>query len=121
MKGLLKFVIAAAVVYACFQGSRAAWKYYQFKDATYQTILFGSTSTIGALQEQILRRAAEFEVPIQPQDLEITRDGPRTVARASYTEPVEILPSYTYPFKFHFQVDALSVRPTTAEDVIPPQ
>ena len=121
MKTLIKLLLAGAVIYACFQGSRAAWKYYQFKDAVHQTILFGGTTTIGALQEQILRRAAELDVPIQPQNLEITRDGARTLARATYTEPVEVLPSYRYPFNFKFEVDTLAVRPPTVDDIVPPQ
>ena len=118
MKTIVKLIIAAAVIHACFRGSQAAWGYYQFKDAAQQTIIFGYGSTVGQLEEQILRRAADFDVPIQPENLEVTRDGARTIAEASYTKSVELLPSYKYPFKFDFKVDALAMNPTVAEEVI---
>lgn len=119
MKTLIKLLLSAAVIYACVQGARAAWTYYQFKDAAQQTLIFGGGSSIGELQQRILIRAAELEVPIQPQELQINRDGPRTVAEAAYTQPVELLPSYTYPIRFRFRVDALAVRPATASDALP--
>lgn len=118
MKTLIKLLIVAAVLHACARGAMAAWDYYQFKDAAYQTILFGAGQPVGLLQEQILRRAAEFQVPVQAENVQVTRDGPRTMAQASYTQPVEFLPKYAYPVKFSFTVDALSVRPVTAMDLI---
>ena len=108
MKVIIKLLIVAAVLNACVRGAMAAWTYYQFKDAASQTILFGADASVGQLQEQILRRAAEFDVPITPENLVVSRDGPRTVAETSYTQPVELVPSYRHPFKFSFKVDALS-------------
>jgi hypothetical protein len=109
MKTILKLLLAAAVLNACARGAAAAWTYYQFKDATEQTILFGGDATVEVLHEQILRRAAELEVPVDPQRVEVTRDGARTLARASYTQAVEVFPSYEYPFEFEFNVQALSI------------
>ena len=104
MKTILKLLLVAAVLNACVRGASAAWTYYQFKDTTEQTLLFGGDAAVDTLKEQIMRRAAELEVPIDPQQLEVTRDGPRTAARASYTQPVEIFPGFQYPFTFEFNV-----------------
>ena len=118
MKTIIKLVIAAIVLNACARAGQAAWQYYQLKDAAQQTVIFGADATMRQIHDQIMRRAAELEVPLPAEGLEITRDGPRTVARAAYTQQVELFPRYQYPFKFTFSVDALSVKPTKAEDLI---
>jgi hypothetical protein len=118
MKTIIKLLIVVAILNACARGAMAAWTYYQFKDAASQTILFGGNASTGQLQEQILRRAAELDVPIEPQNLTVTRDGPRTVAEASYTQPVELVPTYEHPVTFSFTVDALSFTTKSPPDVI---
>ena len=117
MKVIIKLLIVAAVLNACARSAMAAWTYYQFKDAASQTILFGADASIEQLQEQILRRAADLEVPISPENLVVHRDGPRTIAEASYTQPVELVPSYKHPFTFSFKVDALSYTGKNSPDV----
>jgi hypothetical protein len=109
LKTIIKLLIVVAILNACARGAMAAWTYYQFKDATSQTILFGGNATVGDLEALILRRAAEYEVPIDPKNLEVTRDGPRTVAAATYRQEIELFPGYRRPFDLSFKVDALSV------------
>jgi hypothetical protein len=109
MKTLLKLLVAAAIVNATVRASLAAWSYYQFKDAAQQTILFGSQSTPSELHESIVRRGGELGLPLGAGDVDVRRDGPRTVASASYTQPVELFPRYAYPFEFSFTVDSYAV------------
>ena len=109
MKTIIKLLIVVAILNACARGAMAAWTYYQFKDAASQLILFGGDASVGAIEEQILRRATELQVPIDPKNLEVTRDGPRTVATASYRQEIEVFPRYKYPHNFSFTVNALSV------------
>ena len=120
MKTIIKLLIVAAILNATARAAMAAWTYYQFKDAAEQTVIFGSGATTAQLHGQIVRRAQELEVPIEPQDLQVTRDGARTVAEATYTQPVELFPRFSYPFTFSFSVDALAVDPMTATDVLHP-
>lgn len=119
MKTLLKLLVAAAIINACARGAMAAWSYYQLKDGAQQTILFGADATSAQLRDEIVRRAAELELPVEPAQVEVTREGVRTVAQAAYTQRIELFPGYERPFDFSFTVDALSVRPVTADDVKP--
>src|SRR5688572_19610150 len=113
MRTIAKLLVVVAILNATARAAMAAWTYYQFKDAAQQTLIFGASATTEQLHELILRRAVELELPVEPQNLEVTRDGPRTRARASYTQPVELFPRYSYPFDFTFAVDALAVNPIT--------
>jgi hypothetical protein len=61
------------------------------------------------LQAEILRRAAELELPVEPQNVEVTRDGTRVRATASYTQQVEWFPRYKHPVDLSFTVDAIAI------------
>ena len=94
MKTIVKLVIVAAVVNATVRIAAASWQHYQFEDATQQVLLFGRSATEAQLHEQIAQRAVDFDIPIDPADIEVVRETTRTLARASYTRPVELLPRY---------------------------
>ena len=113
MKALIKLLIAAAAIHACFRGGQAAWRYYAFQDATQQIVLFGGSQTPAQLHDEIVTRAREFELPVTVDDVEVTREGARTVAAVSYTDAVELLPRYERPFALSFTVEARSVNGTT--------
>ena len=111
MKAILKLLVAAAIINAAVRGGAAAWSYYQLKDAAQQTVVFGANATPEQLHGQIMRQAAEYDVPLEPQDLAVTRDGARTIAEASYSQEIELFPRYVRPFTFTFRVDAMAVSP----------
>ena len=115
MKTILKLLIAAAILNGTARAAMATWRYYQFKDATQQTLIFGANATTAQLHDLILQRAGELELPVQPENVEVTRDGQRTLARASYTESVELFPRYFYPFDFSFAVDELAMNTLTGK------
>ena len=117
MKTLIKLIVAGLVLNACARGAQAAWDYYQLKDAAQQTVVFGAGTSIDQLREEIMRRAAALQIPLTAENLEVTRNGPRTAARASYTQSVELFPRYSYPFTFEFEVDALAVTPSRPDEL----
>jgi hypothetical protein len=109
MKTLFKLVVALLVLNAAARGAWSMWSYSQFKEAAQQVVLFGQKATPEELQSSILARATELKLPVSPDDVVVRRDSVRTVAEATYTQPVEFFPNYRYPVKFSFQVDAVSL------------
>jgi hypothetical protein len=87
----------------------AAWSYYQFKDATQQLVLFGASLPDEQLHANIMRKAAELEIPVSAEQVTVKRDGFRTRAHAAYVQPVEVFPNYRYPVDFAFDVESLSI------------
>jgi hypothetical protein len=56
---------------------------------------------VWATSQTILGEAAtKRDVPLDADDVMVTREGTRTLARVSYTENVEIFPRYLYPVSF---------------------
>ncbi len=109
MKSVLKLLLMLAVLNALFHSGRAAITYYQLKDSTEQMLTFGGAMPTEQLRARILEKAGEMDVPLQPEDLEVRRQGARTTASASYTQGVEVLPNYRYPVTLSYQVEAYSM------------
>lgn len=119
MKTIIKLVIAAALINALFHGGEAAWRYYQFKDATEQLIVFGSQEHTTELHNRIVAKAEALRVPLRPENVTIHRQGTRTSVDAAYTQPVEYFPNQVYPVDLKFSIEAFASNPARPED--PPQ
>ena len=109
MKTIVKILIATAILNATARIGLAAAGYYQLKDASQELVTFGAQTTPGDIENHILEEAQTLNVPLEAGDVEVTRDGLHTTASASYTQSVEVFPSYVYPINFRFSVEALSL------------
>jgi hypothetical protein len=120
MKTVLKIVIAVALLNAVVRGADSVWNYYQLKDAAERALLFGSQRTSQQLHAQIMERAEELQLPLEPEDLRVRWGTGRRIAEASYTQSVEFLPNYPYPVKFSFNVNTVVVGTPPDNDDYPP-
>jgi hypothetical protein len=109
MKFIIKCLIAAAILNAAARTGMAAAAYYQLKDQSLELVTFNAKASPGEIEQQILNTAQDLDVPLDPADVEVSRNGLHTTATASYTQPVEVFPDYIYPMNFHFTVDAFSM------------
>ncbi len=109
MKNIIKIAIAVVILNGAARAGMAEANYYELKDAAQQYVTFGAQASVGEIQNQILAKAQELNLPIQAGDIDVQRQALHTVAIASYTQPVEVFPSYIYPINFRFSVDALSM------------
>jgi hypothetical protein len=116
MKTIVKLVLTVIIINAAFRAGDAAWSFYALKDAAQQAVIFGAGSTTDHLQEQIVKRAGELELPVAPENVVVTRDGATTAAKVAYRQEIELFPRYKYPYDFKFDVDGIAVNPATAPD-----
>ncbi len=109
MKTTIKILIAIAILNGAARVGMAAASYYQLKDASQELVTFGAQVSPGDIQNDILEKAQGFSVPLEADNVVVTRDGLHTIAKASYTQGVEVFPNYTYPINFRFSVEGLSM------------
>jgi hypothetical protein len=109
MKTVIKILIAAAIINATARVGMAAARYYQLKDQSQELVTFGGNIVPGELQNQILLKAEELELPLAFDDILVTREGLHTIASAAYTDSVEVFPNYKYPIKFQFKVEGVNM------------
>jgi hypothetical protein len=110
MKTVIKLIIAAALINAVARGAWAQWNYYQLKDGAQQLLTFDVDASPDQLESAILEKATELDIPVEPDDVAVKRDGLRSRATVSYTQPIEFFPKYVYPMKYSFAVDTLAIR-----------
>jgi hypothetical protein len=109
MKTVIKLLIAIAIINATARVGMAAARYYQLKDESQELVTFGGNIVPGELQNQILLKAEELQLPLAFDDILVSRQGLRTTASAAYTDPVEVFPNYKYPIRFQFQVEGVNM------------
>jgi hypothetical protein len=109
IKTIFTTAIVVAMLNAIGHAGMAAWRHFQLRDQAEQLVLFGGTTPTAQIADQIAQIAEELEVPVAPEDIVVTRQGPRTVAEAYYTVPVELFPRFFYPVDLSFMVEAFSI------------
>ena len=109
IKTIIKLGLVALVANATWQGVNAYWPHYKFEDAVRSTVQFRSSRTDAELRARILELAANYDVPVAEDDIEIKREEAHTVVDASYVRPVNFVPGYTYKLPFKLHVDTFSV------------
>jgi hypothetical protein len=118
LKTLIRLLVAALILHACYRGAEATWRYYSFKDDVEQEARFGATTSTSELQRRILLIAAEHGIEIDPADIVITKQGMYVSVAAAYLDYVDVLPRvYTHEQLFEFEVDVHPVRPITVDDL----
>ena len=109
MKTVIKLLIAIAIINATARVGMAAARYYQLKDESQELVTFGGNIVPGELQNQILLKAEELQLPLAFDDILVSRQGLRTTASAAYTDSVEVFPNYKYPIRFQFKVEGVNM------------
>jgi hypothetical protein len=108
MKTIIKLVIAALIVHATWRAGNVYLRYYQFKDNVQQAAQFSDRRPESELHERVLSLAKQFEIPVEPDAVRVRREDNHTLVDAVYTERIEILPKYFYPWEFRVSVDTFT-------------
>ena len=110
MKTIIKLALAALITYAAWNGANAWLTYFKFKDAVTELAQFGSKLSEEDLKGKVLQTASEYSVPLTEDDVKVRRENSKTFVDASYTQPINVLPWYVYPYTFELHVDALTLE-----------
>jgi len=109
MKTFLKLLLAAIVINAAVRGGLAAKRYFEFKQAAQEAVLFGADTPVTDLRQIIIERARVLNLPIGADNVKVNRQGGRTWADASYRQSIEVFPNQQYPVDWSFSVEGYSM------------
>jgi hypothetical protein len=107
---ILRIALTVAFLNATARVALAYWAFYQLRDTAEQTAIFGADEPTWALETAVLDKADELFLPVDNEHVTVTRDGFRTIIEASYSQPIELIPSQTYPMTFSFSVEGFRVH-----------
>ena len=109
MKTLIKLALAALVTYAAWNAGQAWLKFIKFRDDVEQLAQFSTKTTEEDLRTKVLEAASQHSVSLND-DLAVRRESARTYVDTSYTESIQVLPWYTYPYRFEVHVNAVTLQ-----------
>ena len=106
IKGLLGLVVMVVVIYAMWNLIPMEMSKLQFQDELANTAKFATTyQTEEQLRDQVMKKAQDIGVPVQPENVHITRDSGRVIITADYE--VVITPPVGKPWVFDFHLTSL--------------
>lgn len=113
VKLLLKLAVVALLANAAFHIGVEYLTFVRFQDDIRDAAIF-KAKTDGELTTRILALAQQHEVPLDEENLNIEREGRLVRVDGWYDKPIEVLPTYRYPWHFGMSLDVMSQVPPPA-------
>ena len=113
VKLLLKLAIAGLLINAAYRIGGEYVTYISFRDEVRDAAMY-KAKTDAELSRQIMDLADQYDVPLAESALKIVREERRVRVEGAYEKPIEVVPTYFYPWHFAWSIDA------TVSIVIPP-
>jgi hypothetical protein len=110
MKILLKLALVALLANVTWHLWGVYSAHFKFKDAVQSATQYNTEKSEQELRSRILELAAQYDVPVTDASFTLRRTENHTIAEGSYTRPVELLPGFSYPLTFNWQVDTMAMR-----------
>jgi hypothetical protein len=110
LKTLLKLLLVVAVINGSYQAGMAELNYSRFQDAIRSILALSTKTTVEEVRERVLKRAAELDLPVSPERLEISRAGVTTSLKLSYHVDVAVFPGIKYPRDYSISEEIAAIR-----------
>jgi len=114
---LLNLVIVLLIAHAGWKVGPVFFRYFSFKDKITEAARYSGARPAAELQKEILTIAQSEGVPLDPKALGVQKSGNLVRIDGSYSENLELLPSYYYPHEFTISIETSLARPTTPGDI----
>ena len=106
-KLLVKLAIVALIANSAYHIGSEYLTYVRFRDAVRDAAMFKAKNDT-ELTARIMDLATQFEVPLDEDNLAISREDRRINIEGWYDKPIEIVPSYEYPWHFGLALDIVA-------------
>jgi hypothetical protein len=104
IKAGIKLGLAALVANATWHVYLAYSAHYKFRDSVEHAAQVRGNQTDDQLHEAMVDIAAENDIPIEPDEIVVKREGISTLVKADYKRDIDLLPGRPYPWSFSFQI-----------------
>ena len=107
IKKVISFVVFLVLANAGIRVGLVYFRDQQFKDAVRELSLFSGTKTEEVIRAKVMELAAQNQIPIEPEFIEITRKseagiGDHSVIKVSYAVMVPVFPGNPRRFQFDY-------------------
>jgi hypothetical protein len=116
LRNLVRLAVLLLIAHALYRFVPVYMHYQQFKDAVAEAALFSKDRSDAELIERVMELAQRYQIPIDREAVQVTRDRQFTYINVAYEEEIEWVPSYKRPMPFTIAVEGWHVRPPTGVD-----
>jgi hypothetical protein len=107
IKKLISFLIFLSLAYASYHVGTVYFHDQQFKDAVRELSLFSGGKAEEVVRAKVMELAAENQIPLDPDFVEITRKvipgvGDHSVIKVTYAVMVPVFPGQKRRFQFDY-------------------
>jgi hypothetical protein len=107
IKLLLKLAIVALLANAAYHIGSEYLTYIKFRDAIRDAAIFKAKND-AELMTRIMDLAAQYEIPLDEENVTIQRQERRVSVEGWYDKPIEVAPNYQYPWHFGLSLEVLT-------------
>ena len=116
LRNLIRLGVLLLIGHALYRFVPVYVHYHQFKDAVKEAALFSKDRNEQQIVDRVMELAARYEIPIEQEAVQVTRDDQKTYINVMYEEQIEWVPTYTRPMPFSLAVEGWHVLPPTGVD-----
>jgi hypothetical protein len=116
LRNLVRLAVVLLIAHALYRSVPVYVHYYQFKDAVQEVALFAKDRTDVELVDRVMALAERYQIPIEREAVQVSRDKLMTYITLQYEQPIEWVPSYRRVMPFTISVEGWHVRPTNRID-----
>jgi hypothetical protein len=116
LRNLVRLAVVLLIANALYRSIPVYIHYYQFKDAVQETALFAKDRTDTELVDRVMMLADRYQIPIEREAVQISRDKVMTYITLQYDQSIEWVPTYKRSMPFTISVEGWHVRPTNNVD-----
>ena len=116
MRNLIRLAVVLLIAHALYRFVPVYLHYYQFKDAVAETALFAKDRTDAELVDRVMTLAERYQIPIEREAVQVSRDKQITYITLAYEEQIEWVPTYRRTDAVHGLGRGLARAPPTGVD-----
>lgn len=116
IKLLIKLAIVALLANGVYHVGSEYLTYVKFRDGIRDAAMFKAKNDT-ELMARIVELAEHYEIPLDQENVTIEREERQVNVEGWYDKPIEVLPSYEYPWHFGLSLNVLT--PTSLPPLAP--
>ena len=112
---VITLAIVALIANATWRIGSAYASFYKFKDAVQEASQLSPDKSEAELRQRVLNLASQLGLPDKDDSFSVRRENHHTYIDGSYTQGLEVLPGYWYPWSFTWSTDTFAIPGATAK------
>ena len=110
MKTLLKLIVVVIVLNGAYRMGMSEYTHSQLTNSTTSILALSTNTSVEEIKAQILKRAADLDLPVSPDGVLVERESVRTTIKVSYHRDIEVFPRYKYRRDYSITDEILALR-----------